>query len=169
MSYQTTNYLTTPIFPNPYITRKLNNMDKARMMKDKRNDGTKIYHKTLKGLEVMIDMQKQIKDMMKIVAETNTTITEIEDLILKTSINNWVINAMNITGMLEDLWYLIQNNMENWVFQIQWMLADKLDVYKERRNRYVDDNIQEIQKLYKEEEIKKKEGRIEDKEVILIK
>ena len=49
------------------------------------------------------------------------------------------------------------------------MLADKLDVYKERRNRYVDDNIQEIQKLYKEEEIKKKEGRIEDKEVILIK
>ena len=169
MSYQTTNYLTTPIFPNPYITRKLNNMDKARMMKDKRNDWTKIYHKTLKGLEVMIDMQKQIKDMMKIVAETNTTITEIEDLILKASINNWVINAMNITGMLEDLWYLIQNNMENWVFQIQWMLADKLDVYKERRNRYVDDNIQEIQKLYKEEEIKKKEGRIEDKEVILIK
>ena len=169
MSYQTTNYLTTPIFPNPYITRKLNNMDKARMMKDKRNDWTKIYHKTLKGLEVMIDMQKQIKDMMKIVAETNTTITEIEDLILKASINNWVINAMNITGMLEDLWYLIQNNMENWVFQIQWMLADELDVYKERRNRYVDDNIQEIQKLYKEEEIKKKEGRIEDKEVILIK
>ena len=88
MSYQTTNYLTTPIFPNPYITRKLNNMDKARMMKDKRNDWTKIYHKTLKGLEVMIDMQKQIKDMMKIVAETNTTITEIEDLILKASINN---------------------------------------------------------------------------------
>ena len=169
MSYQTTNYLTTPIFSNPYITRKLNNMDKARMMKDKRNDWTKIYHKTLKGLEVMIDMQKQIKDMMKIVAETNTTITEIEDLILKASINNWVINAMNITGMLEDLWYLIQNNMENWVFQIQWMLADELDVYKERRNRYVDDNIQEIQKLYKEEEIKKKEGRIEDKEVILIK
>ena len=88
MSYQTTKYLTTPIFPNPYITRKLNNMDKARMMKDKRNDWTKIYHKTLKGLEVMIDMQKQIKDMMKIVAETNTTITEIEDLILKASINN---------------------------------------------------------------------------------
>ena len=88
MSYQTTNYLTTPIFSNPYITRKLNNMDKARMMKDKRNDWTKIYHKTLKGLEVMIDMQKQIKDMMKIVAETNTTITEIEDLILKASINN---------------------------------------------------------------------------------
>jgi len=33
----------------------------------------------------------------------------------------------------------------------------------------MDDNIQEIQELYIDEEIKKKEGKIEDKEVILIK
>ena len=33
----------------------------------------------------------------------------------------------------------------------------------------MDDNIQEIQELYKEEELKKEEGRIEDDEVILIK
>ena len=49
------------------------------------------------------------------------------------------------------------------------MLADKLNVYKGRENKYVDDNIWKIQELYKEEEIKKEEGRIEDKEVILIK
>ena len=36
----------------------------------------------------MIDIQRQIKDMMKIAAETNTMITEMEDLILKASINN---------------------------------------------------------------------------------
>jgi len=42
----------------------------------------------LKGLEVMIDMQKQVKDIMKIAAETNTMITEMEDSILKASINN---------------------------------------------------------------------------------
>ena len=53
----------------------------------------KIYHKTLKGLEAMIDVQRQVKDMMKIAVETNTTITEIEDTILKASINNWIINA----------------------------------------------------------------------------
>jgi len=63
-------------------------MDEARMMKNKRNDWTKTYHKTLKGLEAMIDVQKQIKDMMKIVAETNMMITEMEDSILKASINN---------------------------------------------------------------------------------
>jgi len=55
------------------------------------------------------------------------------------------------------------------VFQIQRILADKLDRYKERGNKYVDDNIWEIQELYIDEEMKKEEGKIEDKEVILIK
>ena len=103
MSYQTTNYLTTPTFPNPYITRKLNNMEEARMMKNKRNNWTKTYYKMLKGLEVMIDVQKQIENMMKIATETNMMITEMKDSILKASINNQVINAMNITGVSEDL------------------------------------------------------------------
>ena len=144
-------------------------MDKARMMKDERNDWTRIYHKILKGLEAMIDIQKQIKDMLKIVAEINTMIIEMEDLILKASINNQVINATNITEVSEDLQYLIQSNMENQVFQIQRMLADKLDVYKGKENAYVDSNIQEIQELYKDKKVKKEEGRIEDEEVISIK
>ena len=117
----------------------------------------------------MIDIQKQVKDMMKIVEEANTTITEIEGSILKASNNNQVVNATNITGVSEDLRYLIQSDMENQVFQIQQMLADKLDAYKERENIYMDDNIQEIQELFKEEEIKKEDGRIKDEEIILIK
>jgi len=40
---------------------------------------------------------------MKIATETNMMITEMEDSILKASINNQVINAMNITGVSEDL------------------------------------------------------------------
>ena len=66
----------------------------------------------------MIDVQKQVKDMIKIVAETNAMITEMGDTILKASTNNWVINTMNITGISEDLQYLIQSNMKNQVFQI---------------------------------------------------
>ena len=88
MSHSTANYMTAPISPNPYISRKLNNMKEAKMMKKERNDWTKLYHKTLKGLEAMIDVQKQVKDIMKIAAEMNTTITEMEDAILKASINN---------------------------------------------------------------------------------
>jgi len=61
----------------------------------------------------MIDIQKQVKDMMKIVAETNTMITEMEDTILKASINNRVTNMTNITGISEDLRYLIQSDIEN--------------------------------------------------------
>ena len=39
------------------------------------------------------------------------------------------------------------------------MLADELDTYKGKGNIYVDDNIWKIQDLYKEEEVKKEEGR----------
>ena len=62
--------------------------------------------------------------------------------------------------------------MKEQVFQIQRMLANKLDIYRGRENSYIDDNIWKIQELYKDEENKrelKKEGTVEDKEVILIK
>ena len=50
---------------------------------------------------------------------------EVENSILIASINNWTVNATNIAGVSEDLWYLIQSDMENQV------LADELDTYKE--------------------------------------
>jgi len=51
------------------------------------------------------------------------------------------------------------------------MLADKLDEYKERENKYVDNNIKKIQGLYRDKEIKKKfKGKeIQDKKVLLFK
>ena len=51
------------------------------------------------------------------------------------------------------------------------MLADELDAYSGQRNQYVDDNIREIQDLYKDRKQKKESNkeRLEDKEVILIK
>ena len=49
------------------------------------------------------------------------------------------------------------------------MLADEMNYYKGRNNKYVNDNIWEIQKLYMDEETRKKQGQIEDEEVRLIK
>jgi len=63
----------------------------------------KLYHKTMKGLEAMIDVQEQVQEMMKITGETNTTIIEMENNILKASINNSTINTTNILGISEDL------------------------------------------------------------------
>ena len=88
-------------------------MDEVRIFKKKCNNWTKLYHKTLKGLEVMIDVQKKVQDIMKIVEETNTTIMEMEGTILKASINNQIMNMMNILGISEDLQYLIQSNIED--------------------------------------------------------
>ena len=94
---------------------------------------------------------------------------EMEGMILTASINNQTVNTMNITQISEDLWYLVQSDMDEQAFQIQRMLADELDCYKGRGNRYVDDNIQEIQELYVDEEMKKEKEKVEDNEVILIK
>jgi len=106
MSIQNTNnnnYTTTPASPNPYISRKLNNMDQAQVMKRERKDWKRTYHKTLKGLEVMIDFQRIMKDMKKLAEETSMTVAEMKRTILMASINNQTTNATNITQMAEDL------------------------------------------------------------------
>ena len=99
----------------------------------------------------MIDVQRMLKDMKKIAEETSMTVTEMKGTILMASINNRTMNATNITQIVEDLWYLVQSDMDEWTFQIQRMLADELDHYKGKGNDYVDGNIKEIQELYMNE------------------
>ena len=65
-------------------------------MKKEREDLMRLYHKTLKGIETMIDVQRMMKDMKKIAKETNMTVTEMEGTILMASINNQTTNATNI-------------------------------------------------------------------------
>jgi len=98
--------------PNPYISRKLNNIDQAQVMKMEREDWTRLYHKTLKRLEMMIDVQRMVKNIKKLAEEANTAITEVEGSILTASINNRITNATNIAQILEDLRYLVQSNID---------------------------------------------------------
>ena len=161
------NYATAPTSPNPYVSRKINNMDQALVMKREREDWTRLYHKTLKGLETMIDVQRMAKDMKKLAEEANTILTEVEGTILTASINNRTMNATSLTQISEDLRYLVQSDMDERAFQIQRMLADELDQYKEKDNKYVEDNIKEIQELYTNKE-KQAQRMIENEEVILV-
>ena len=78
------------------------------------------------------------------------------------------MNATNLTQISEDLRYLVQSDMDERTFQIQRMLADELDRYKGKDNKYVKDNIKEIQELYTNEEINQAKEMVENKEVILI-
>jgi len=136
-------------------------------MKREQEDWSRLYHKTLKGLETMIDIQRITKNIKKLAEEANTTITEIEGTVLMASINNRVMNVTNITQISKDLQYLVQSDMDKQAFQIQRMLAE-LDRYKGRDNDYVDMNIKEIQELYITEERKGDKGMVENEEVILV-
>ena len=137
-------------------------------MKREREDWTRLYHKTLKRLETMINVQSMAKDFKKLAEDTNTTLTEMKGMFLTESINNKVMNVTNITQISEDLRYLVQSNMDKQAFQIQRMLADEMDRYKGKGNEYADDNIKEIQELYMEEEKKEDKGTIENEKVILV-
>jgi len=172
MSFLTANnntFVTAPTSSNPCISRKLNNMEQAHIMKREREDWTRLYHKTLRGIESMIEVQRMIKDMKKIAEDMSTTVAEMEKTILTASINNRTMNATNITQIAEDLQYLIQSDMNDRALQIQRMLADELDQYKGKGNSYVEENIREIQDLYIREENREGKGRVDDKEVILVK
>ena len=81
-------------------------------MKREREDWMRLYHKILKRLEMMIDIQRMVKDIKRMAEEANTVITEVEGSILIASINNRMTNAMNIAQILEDLQYLVQSNMD---------------------------------------------------------
>ena len=96
-------------------------------MKREREDWKRLYHKMLKGIEAMIDVQRAVKNMKKLVKEAGTTVVEMEGVILTASVNNRTMNATDITQMAEDLCYLIQSDMDDRAFQIQRRLADELN------------------------------------------
>ena len=57
----------------------------------------------LQEIEIIIDVQRQVKNIIKIAEEINTTIIKIERNILKASVNNQIMNPTNILGILKDL------------------------------------------------------------------
>ena len=101
------NYAIAPTSPNLYISRELNNMNQAQVMKKEREDWMRIYYKILKGIKTMIDIQRMVKDIKKMAEEANMTIMEMKGSILMASINNRVTNAMNIMQISKDLQYLV--------------------------------------------------------------
>jgi len=63
-------------------------MDQAQVIKREQEDWTRMYHKMLKEIEMIINVQRIINNIKKLVGEANTVVTEIEEAILWVSINN---------------------------------------------------------------------------------
>jgi len=49
-------------------------------MKREREDWLRLYHKTLKGVEMIIDVQRLVKDIKKLAKEANIMMMEVEVL-----------------------------------------------------------------------------------------
>ena len=60
----------------------------------------------------MINVQRMAKDIKRLAEEANTTLTEMEGTVLTASLDNQVMNITNITQISEDLWYLVQSDMD---------------------------------------------------------
>ena len=104
----------------------------------------KKYYKIIWEIETMADIQCQLQNIIKLVEVANTQLAEIETMILQTSNAYRTQTASNIFSISEDLWDIIQGNMENQVYNIQSLLADELDRYKDKGNSYPDNHIKEI-------------------------
>ena len=120
-------------------------------------------------------MQLQLQNIIKLAEEANSQITEIKSMIFQASNNFQIQTIRDIFSISEDLQNIVQSDMENQAYHIQWLLADELDNCKEKEKEYTDGHIKEIQDTYKQEDIIMKEQdnkgkqQIQDEEVFLYK
>ena len=80
-------FSTAPTSPNPYTTWTLNNTDLVKTMNKEQKDWTRKYHKIIRGIERMVDIQMQLQNIIKLAEEANIQIAEIEGTILQASYN----------------------------------------------------------------------------------
>ena len=97
----------------------------------------------------MVDMQIQLQNIIKLAEEANTQIAEIKSTISQASNNYQTQTAGDIFSISEELWNIIQSDIENQAYHIQKLLADKLDNCKGKEKDYTEGHIKEIQNAYK--------------------
>ena len=99
----------------------------------------------------MANIQIQLQNIIKLAEVANVQLAEMETNILQAS----DIYKTQITGdifsILEELWSIIQGDMETQAYHIQVLLANELNRCKGRGNTYTDNHIKEIQDAYQNE------------------
>jgi len=81
---------------------------------------------------------------MKLAEEANIQIVEIKSTILQVSNNYRIYTTRDIFSITEDLWNIVQSNIEDQAYHIQKLLANELDSCKEKGNNYAKEYIKEI-------------------------
>ena len=117
------HFTITPNSPNPYITCTVNNMDLIITLNNERENWMKKYHKIIRELETMTNIQHQLQSIIQLAEVVNTQLVEIKTTILQAS------NIMK-------------------AYHMQKLLTNKLDRCKGRENAYANNYIKEIQDTY---------------------
>ena len=76
----------------------------------------------------------QLQNIAKLTEVANTQLAEIKTTILQASSEYRTQIVEDIFNILEDLWNIIQWDIENQAYHIQRLLADELDKCKEKEN-----------------------------------
>ena len=97
---------------------------------------------------MIADIQLQLQNIIKLAEVANIQLAEIKIMVLQASDTYRTPIVGDIFSISEDLWDIIQENMENQAHHIQSLLADELDRCKGKGNSQVDDHIKKIQNAY---------------------
>jgi len=82
MAYQ---FTTVPISPNFYVSCTVNNIDLIITLNNEKKDCIKKYHRIIKRLKTMVDIQLQLQNIVQLAEVTNTQLAEIKTTILQAS------------------------------------------------------------------------------------
>ena len=79
MAYQ---FIIASTSPNLYISHTINNIDLITTLNNKRKDWTRKYHKIIRGLEIIANIQLQLQNIIRLAKFANTQLIEVETTIL---------------------------------------------------------------------------------------
>lgn len=96
------------------------------------------------------DIQLQIQNTVKLTNAANIELTDIETMLLQSSDTHKKQIGGNLYSISQDLWNILHKDMEKQAHYIQTLLADKLDQYKEKGDKWVEKHIKMIQEAYQD-------------------
>jgi len=75
-------FFTASTSSNPYISYTVNNMDFIITLSNERKDWMKKYHRIIRELETIANIQHQLQNIIQLAKVANTQLTEIKTIIL---------------------------------------------------------------------------------------
>ena len=123
-------------------------MDLIITLNNKKKNWTRKYHRIIQGLKTMTKIQLQIQEMVKLANAANIELTDIKTALLQSSNIYKEQIGEDIYSITNNLQNIVYRDMEKQAYHIQILLTDKLDQYKGKEDKQVEEYIKIIQETY---------------------